>query len=130
LELLQKDNWQVGGEASGHVLCMDKHNTGDGIISALQVLSSLQVLGLSLEQATQDWHPFPQTMINVRIQKGQAWQEASKVALAEAETALVGIGRVVLRPSGTEPVVRVMVEAQDKALADQYAKLIADAILA
>ncbi len=128
LELLQKNNWQVGGEASGHVLCMDKHNTGDGIISALQVLSSLQILNQDLTMATQDWHPFPQTMINVRIEKGQPWQEASKEALAIAEKALVGIGRVVLRPSGTEPVVRVMVEAQDKMMADQYAQLIADAI--
>ncbi len=128
LELLQKNQWQIGGEASGHVLCLDKHNTGDGIISALQVLSSLLTLEQGLEDVAKDWHPFPQTMINVRIQKNQPWQEASKEALIAAETALEGIGRVVLRPSGTEPVVRVMVEAQDKNLADKYAHLISSAI--
>ncbi len=128
LAQLHERGWQVGGEASGHVLCMDKHNTGDGIISALQVLASLQQLRQDLADVLRDWHPFPQTMINVRISKGQDWRSAAQDALQAAETALEGKGRVVLRPSGTEPVVRVMVEAQQKDWADQYARSIAAAI--
>lgn len=127
LEQLKERGWLVGGEASGHILCMDKHNTGDGTISALQVLAALQVLGQDLESAV-DWQPYPQTMINVRIQKGQDWQSASKQALADAERELADSGRVVLRASGTEPVVRVMVEADRAVLAEKCARLIADAI--
>ena len=102
LEQLNERGWQIGGEASGHILCMDKHNTGDGIISALQVFAALQVLGQDLETAV-DWKAFPQTMINVGIQKGQDWQAASAAVLAEVEKELEGKGRVVLRASGTEP---------------------------
>ncbi|MBP4051690.1 phosphoglucosamine mutase [Chromobacterium violaceum] len=127
LEMLHADGWQVGGEASGHILCLDKHSTGDGIISSLQVLASLKQLGLSLAEICADWRPFPQTLINVR-HNGCDWKAASAAPLAEAEAALRGRGRVVLRPSGTEPVVRVMVEADDKALADTWAKAIAAAI--
>ncbi|MBX9265923.1 phosphoglucosamine mutase [Chromobacterium violaceum] len=127
LEMLHADGWQVGGEASGHILCLDKHSTGDGIISSLQVLASLKQLGLSLAEICADWRPFPQTLINVR-HNGCDWKAASAAPLAEAEAALQGRGRVVLRPSGTEPVVRVMVEADDKALADTCAKAIAVAI--
>ncbi|OQS11620.1 phosphoglucosamine mutase [Chromobacterium violaceum] len=127
LEMLHADGWQVGGEASGHILCLDKHSTGDGIISSLQVLASLKQLGLSLAEICADWRPFPQTLINVR-HNGCDWKAASAAPLAEAEAALQGRGRVVLRPSGTEPVVRVMVEADDKALADTWAKAIAAAI--
>lgn len=128
LEQLAARGWQVGGEASGHILCMDKHNTGDGIISALQVLSALNVLDQDLAAAV-DWQPFPQTMINVRIQKGQDWQSASAAALAEVEQELAdGKGRVVLRASGTEPVVRVMVEARQAGWAQKGAERIAEAI--
>lgn len=128
LEQLQHRGWLIGGEASGHILCMDKHNTGDGIISALQVLAALQVLGQDLATVCADWQPFPQTMINVRIQKGQNWQEASKTVLAEVEKELEGRGRVVLRASGTEPVVRVMVEAKQSDWAKNGAERIAAAI--
>lgn len=128
LEQLNRRGWLVGGEASGHILCMDKHNTGDGIISALQVLAALQTLNQDLAAVCADWQPYPQTMINVRIQKGQKWQEASKDVLAEVEKELEGKGRVVLRASGTEPVVRVMVEARQADWAREGAERIASAI--
>lgn len=129
LEQLHQRGWLIGGEASGHILCMDKHNTGDGTISALQVLASLQILGQDLAHAV-DWQPYPQNMINVRINKNTDWQNASAAALAATEAELGERGRVVLRPSGTEPVVRVMVEAEEPMLAERGAKRIADAILA
>ena len=106
---------------------MDKHNTGDGTISALQVLAALRVLGQDLAQAV-DWQPYPQTLINVRIAPDTDWEKASAAALAEAEAELQGRGRVVLRKSGTEPVVRVMTEADDAAAAAQAAEKIAAAI--
>ena len=127
LEQLHERGWQVGGEASGHILCLDKHNTGDGIISALQVFAALKTLGQDLEAAV-DWKAFPQTMINVRISKGQDWQAAAAPALAEAEKELAAEGRVVLRASGTEPVVRVMAEARRADAARQAAEGIAEAI--
>lgn len=127
LELLHENGWQVGGEASGHVLCLDKHSTGDGIISSLQVLAALAELDSDLATVCSDWQPFPQKMINVRL-NGQDWQAASAAKYAEAQLALAGRGRVVLRPSGTEPVVRVMVEADELALAEQWASQIAAAI--
>ena len=127
LEQLHERGWLIGGEASGHIVCLDKHNTGDGTISALQVLAALRELGQDLKTAV-DWQPYPQTMINVRIQKGQKWQEASKDVLAEVEKELEGKGRVVLRASGTEPVVRVMVEARQADWAKKGAERIAAAI--
>jgi phosphoglucosamine mutase len=127
LELLHGQGWQVGGESSGHILCLDKHSTGDGIISALQVLDSLYQLKADLAAVCADWQPFPQTLINVRLGE-QDWKTASAPVLAEAEAALAGHGRVVLRPSGTEPVVRVMVEADSGELAEKWARAIAAAI--
>ena len=129
LEQLFQRQWMIGGEASGHILCMDKHNTGDGTISALQVLASLKILKQDLHEAI-DWQPYPQTMINVRIQKGQDWQTASQAALQAVEQELGERGRVVLRASGTEPVVRVMVEAESAILAEKGAEHIAQAIRA
>ncbi|WP_434633075.1 phosphoglucosamine mutase [Chromobacterium sp. CV08] len=127
LEMLHADGWQVGGEASGHILCLDKHSTGDGIISSLQVLAAVQQLEQPMARICADWQPFPQTLINVR-HNGCDWKAAAAAPLAEAEAALHGRGRVVLRPSGTEPVVRVMVEADDKSLAESWARSIAAAI--
>ncbi|TDR70736.1 phosphoglucosamine mutase [Paludibacterium purpuratum] len=127
LEMLHANGWQVGGEASGHILCLDKHSTGDGIISALQVLDSLHELSADLACVCGDWQPFPQTLINVRL-NGQDWKRAAQSMLEQAERALDGHGRVVLRPSGTEPVVRVMVEADAADLAEKWARAIAGAI--
>lgn len=129
LEQLFQRQWLIGGEASGHILCLDKHNTGDGTISALQVLASLKILKQDLHEAI-DWQPYPQTMINVRIEKGQDWQTASQAALQSVEQELGERGRVVLRASGTEPVVRVMVEAESAILAEKGAEHIAQAIRA
>lgn len=129
LEQLFQRQWLIGGEASGHILCLDKHNTGDGTISALQVLASLKILNQDLHEAI-DWQPYPQTMINVRIEKGQDWQTASQAALQAVEQELGERGRVVLRASGTEPVVRVMVEAESAILAEKGAEQIAQAIRA
>ena len=128
LEQLYQRGWQVGGEASGHILCMDKHNTGDGIISALQVFAALGELGVDLNSVLSDWQAYPQTMINVRINKGHAWQPAAEPVLKQVEQELGQQGRVVLRASGTEPVVRVMVEAKDASVAKASAEKIAAAI--
>lgn len=128
LEQLMQHNWELGGEASGHIICLDKHNTGDGIISALQVFAGLQTLGQDLAGALGDWRPFPQTMINVRIRKNQNWRSAAEPVAHEVEQELAGNGRVVLRPSGTEPVVRVMVEARQANVAKIAAERIARVI--
>ena len=108
----------LGGEASGHLLCMDRASTGDAIVAALQVLEALRRRGQSLEQALAGYRPLPQRTVNVRIRPGTRPLEDERVlaARAEAEDALRGRGRLVLRASGTEPVVRVTVEAADETL--------------
>lgn len=127
LETLQEFKWQLGAEASGHIVCLDKHSTGDGIISALQVIDSLFQLETDLSSVCREWRPFPQTLINVRL-KGQDWQQETAELLNEAEAELTGRGRVVLRPSGTEPVIRIMVEADEASLAHYWASKIATAL--
>ncbi len=117
-QLLANDG-VLGGEASGHILCLDRASTGDGIVSALQVLEVLQRRGMSLRHALEGLTRVPQTTVNVRYTKG-AGQPAEaptvRAALAEAQAAVAGRGRAFLRPSGTEPVVRVTVEADDASL--------------
>lgn len=115
LEVLQEKGWLLGGENSGHIICLDKHSTGDGIIAALQVLAALQVAGESLGQACADLTMYPQKLINVRLPAGFDWKAdpAIQDAAAAAEKALNGSGRVLLRPSGTEPLLRVMVEGSN-----------------
>jgi phosphoglucosamine mutase len=108
----------LGGEASGHLLCLDRASTGDAIVAALQVLEALAADGRSLADALADYQPLPQQTVNVRIADGARPLDAEPVRAAReaAEAALAGRGRLVLRPSGTEPVVRVTVEADDAAL--------------
>jgi phosphoglucosamine mutase len=108
----------LGGEASGHLLCLDRASTGDAIVAALQVLQALRERGLSLAQALADYRPLPQKTVNVRVAAGVKPLEHASVqsARSAAERALLGQGRLVLRPSGTEPVVRVTVEAADAEL--------------
>ncbi len=132
LEMLQEYGWQLGGETSGHILCMDKHTTGDGIISALQVLAALRRSGRGLADYVRECSVFPQVLINVKVDKGFKLdgQPAIQQALDEVEKLLEGRGRVVLRPSGTEPLVRVMVEGQDEGLVRKSAERIADAVRA
>jgi phosphoglucosamine mutase len=132
LEELEKNNWLLGGESSGHLLALDKHTTGDGIISALQVLQAVQRSGKSLAELLEGVTLFPQTMINVRLKPGQDWKTNPKLAPAQAEIEkqLGDTGRILIRASGTEPVVRVMVEAQDASQARSCAQRLADVIQA
>jgi len=132
LEELEKRGWLLGGEGSGHLLCLDKHTTGDGLISALQVLKACARSGKSLAQLLEDVTLFPQTLINVRLQAGQDWKTNGKLA-AETEKLrqeLDGSGRVLIRASGTEPVLRVMVEARDAEVAQRAAERLAEVVRA
>lgn len=126
LEVLRERGWILGGEGSGHLLCLDKQTTGDGIVSALQILSALKRTGLTLAQSVADLPLFPQTLINVRVPAGFNWlQNAAMVAEKEqVERELGDNGRVLIRPSGTEPLIRVMVEAKCADLAQQMAQRI------
>lgn len=127
LEMLQERGWQIGGEGSGHLLFLDRHTTGDGIVSALQVLSAMKRGGKTLAQCTEDIVLYPQTLINVKVAPGFDWQKnASLVEEKQAvERELGDAGRVLIRPSGTEPLVRVMVEARDQTLAETMARRLA-----
>jgi phosphoglucosamine mutase len=122
----------LGGEASGHLLCLDRANTGDGIVSALQVLEVLHRRGIGLRAAMAGLHKVPQKTINVRYDRGRKPVQAESVqaALAQALQAVEGRGRAFLRPSGTEPVVRVTVEADDAALMQSTLSALADAVRA
>ncbi|WP_330948267.1 phosphoglucosamine mutase [Thermomonas sp. LB-4] len=122
----------LGGEASGHILCLDRASTGDGIVSALQVLEVLQRRGIGLAEALKDLRKVPQKTVNVRFAAGSRPAEAASVqaALAQAQRAVEGRGRAFLRPSGTEPVVRVTVEADDAALVESTLSALADAVRA
>ncbi len=132
LERLQANGWMLGGETSGHILCLDKHTTGDGIVSALQVLWALRETGETLDGFTADLETYPQVMINVPIARGFKLEGAPQVGdvVAETEAALNGSGRIVLRPSGTEPLIRVMVEGRDATQVRRAAEMIADAVRA
>jgi phosphoglucosamine mutase len=122
----------LGGEASGHILCLDRASTGDGIVSALQVLEVLQRRGIGLAEALRGLRKVPQKTVNVRYEAGRkpAEAESVKAALAEAQRAVEGRGRAFLRPSGTEPVVRVTVEADDAALMQSTLDKLAEAVKA
>ncbi|MDO8811936.1 MAG: phosphoglucosamine mutase [Gallionella sp.] len=131
MELLQQQGWQLGGENSGHIICLDKHSTGDGIVSALQVLHALRANGqTTLTEAASGLCLYPQILINVRVSKGIdcLGHEQVKAAVADVEQALDGKGRVLLRPSGTEPLLRVMVEGEDQSLVEQSAQRIAEVV--
>ena len=130
LETLQERGWLLGGEGSGHLLCLDKHTTGDGIVSALQVLSALKRAGQSLAEMTADIRLYPQVLINVKIPAGFDWKTnvAMQAEKEAVEKALGDDGRVLIRPSGTEPLIRVMVEAKDAEVAQSMARRIADKV--
>jgi len=129
-QALLQNRGVLGGEASGHILCLDRANTGDGIVSALQVLEVLQRRSIGLREALAGMERVPQKTINVRCAAGAKPAEAASVqqALATAEKAVAGRGRAFLRPSGTEPVVRVTVEADDAALMQSTLDALADAV--
>ncbi len=129
LELQQERGWPLGGENSGHIICLDKHSTGDGIIAALQVLAALRGNGETLAEACVDLAMYPQQLINVVMPAGFDWKNDQGIgAAAEAATRdLDGRGRVLLRASGTEPLLRVMVEGEDGALVAEWSEAIATA---
>ncbi len=128
LEALEQRGWLFGGESSGHLICLDRHTTGDGIVSALQVLAASRRLQSSIAGLTAELAMMAQTMVNVRIAAGFHWQTHQPLVqeLARAEAQLQGSGRVLIRPSGTEPVLRIMVEAADA----NFARTVADGLAA
>ncbi|RZI85253.1 MAG: phosphoglucosamine mutase [Rubrivivax sp.] len=130
LEELLARGWQLGGEGSGHLIALDRHTTGDGIVSALQILQAVVRSGQSLAQWLDGVTLFPQRLINVRLQAGQDWKNNAALAAAQESVLgqLAGRGRVLIRPSGTEPLLRVMVEAQDGELANRCAEQLAEAV--
>ena len=129
-ELMVAEGWSLGGESSGHIICGDLSTTGDGVIAALQVLAAVRASGKSLEVLASGFNPLPQVLVNVRITKG--FDLSAHPTIAEAcrrvESELEGRGRLLLRPSGTEPVIRVMVEGDDTVAIDALADEVADAI--
>ena len=134
LELMQQTGGQIGGESSGHIICLDRTSTGDGIISALQVLAAMKRADRSLHELKSDMRKYPMHMINVPVREKVDLDNTPAVreAVSSAEKRLAGRGRVLLRPSGTEPVVRVMVEGEDASQvireADQLALIVAAAM--
>ncbi|MCB5227151.1 phosphoglucosamine mutase [Alishewanella sp. 16-MA] len=130
MELLREKNWRIGGENSGHVLNLDYTCTGDGIIASLQVLTAMLSSGKSLAQLMSDMRKLPQVLVNVKFAKGSTPLEKVNVkeCIAAVERDLAGKGRVLIRKSGTEPLIRVMVEGEDADTVRQYAEKIADAV--
>lgn len=131
VQALKEKGWTLGGETSGHILCLDRTSTGDGIVSALQVLVALKVMGETLFEARTKFTKYPQVMVNVRLKQRPDINDPGIVkAVAEAEAQLKDAGRVLLRPSGTEPVIRVMVEGENGELVQQLAEQLADVVRA
>lgn len=132
LECLNQKGWVLGGESSGHIICLDRTTTGDGIVSALQVLSYLSETGQTLQAAKSGMKKMPMHMINVPLNGSSRPLESPQVkaALQQAEQQLKGRGRVLLRPSGTEPLIRVMVEGEEKTMVHALTQSIADAVAA
>ncbi len=132
LEVMQEKGWLYGGESSGHLLALDCHSTGDGTISALQILRAIKQQNKPLAELTSDLQMFPQTLINVRIAKDLDWKNNAKLQAAQksVEAELGQDGRVLVRASGTEPLLRFMVEAKDENVAKTMAQRLADSVAA
>ncbi|QWE17435.1 phosphoglucosamine mutase [Polynucleobacter sp. AP-Nino-20-G2] len=130
LELLKQKGWLIGGEGSGHLLCLDQHSTGDGTIAALQVLAAMSQNKQGLAQLLDSVQIFPQVLLNIKFRAGYDWKsdDQLKSKISQVEQQLQGTGRVLIRASGTEPVLRVMVEAQDGDVAMSSAKSIANLV--
>ncbi|MCD2513825.1 phosphoglucosamine mutase [Comamonas endophytica] len=132
LEELARHGWLLGGEGSGHLLALDRHTTGDGLVSALQVLQACVRGGRTLAQWLEAVPLYPQELINVRLAPGQDWKGSARLeqALQSVQAELGDSGRVLIRPSGTEPLLRVMVEARDAQQASRCARQLAEAVQA
>jgi len=119
MQALQDKGWLFGGESSGHILCLDRHSTGDGVIAALQVMAAMRRSGKGLPALTSELHLLPQKLVNVKLQPDLEWESHPGLAAAyrEVSATLQGRGRVLIRPSGTEPKLRLMVEADEEMLA-------------
>ncbi|MGE5337646.1 MAG: phosphoglucosamine mutase [Gemmatimonadota bacterium] len=130
LEMLEQRGWQFGGEGSGHIICLDRHTTGDGIVSSLQVLAAMRRAKQTLAQLTADLSLLPQSLVNVRLTNGFDWKTHAPLnrEIEDVERELAGRGRVLIRASGTEPVLRVMVEAGDETLASRLAQRLASSV--
>jgi phosphoglucosamine mutase len=132
VEGLKRNKWLFGGENSGHILVLDRHTTGDGIVAGLQVLAALREKGGSLEALLGALKLYPQKLINVPVSKGFVWRSCPSIIAAHdaVERKLTGRGRVLLRPSGTEPLLRVMVEGEDASEVTRVAEEIAAVVRA
>jgi phosphoglucosamine mutase len=130
LEELQARGWQLGGEGSGHLLALDRHTTGDGIVSALQILQAVRRSGRTLPALLDGVVLFPQTLLNVRVPEGSDWRDNARLAREQAsvKAELGDEGRILIRASGTEPVLRVMVEARDASQAQRLAQRLATVV--
>jgi len=132
MEILQANNWYLGGESSGHIICLDRTTTGDGIISALQVLTAMVESGTTLHGLVRGMDKYPQTLLNVRVAERIDIDHSDRIqnAVREVEQELADSGRVLLRASGTEPVIRVMVEGQDETTVKRLAQQLANEVQA
>ena len=132
LESMQQRGWLFGGESSGHLLALDRHSTGDGTISALQVLTAIKRSGSTLAELTGELTMYPQKLINVKIARGYDWQShaALHAEQSRVEQELGDAGRILIRASGTEPLLRVMVEARDEVSAERFARRLAETMAA
>src|SRR5690606_11332498 len=130
LELMRERGWPLGGENSGHLICLEKDTTGDGIVSALRARPAMREAGASLAELTAELVMYPQVLLNVAVPRGFDWKAHAAVARAreQAEKALEGRGRVLLRPSGTEPVLRVVGEGETRESIDAASARIAEAV--
>jgi phosphoglucosamine mutase len=132
LERLQEKGWELGGEQSGHIICLDRTTTGDGIISALQVLAEVQAMGQPLAELASGMEKYPQKLVNIKLgnkdPKEVMAAEAIINAVREVEQEMGKQGRVLLRPSGTEPLIRVMLEGSDAAQVEQLTGQLAQAV--
>jgi phosphoglucosamine mutase len=132
LEMLEEKGWLFGGEGSGHLLCLDCHTTGDGIVSALQVLAAVRRTGKTLAELTADLVLLPQALVNAKVARGFDWKSCTPLVdeVSAVERELNGTGRILIRPSGTEPVLRVMVEATEAEIAEAMAHRLASTVAA
>ena len=130
LETLHEHDWRIGGESSGHIVCLDKTTTGDGIIAALQILSIMIKQDKSLAELSEGITLLPQSLVNLKTTHASVLANNPQVlkAVTRLEQQLSGMGRVLLRPSGTEPLLRVMVEGADETLVKKQAQQLADEI--